>query len=350
MRRWSAGARGTGRISWCLPRSQHGKAAWGIPAEPPEPGQAESRPGRRREGPGRLSAAADLLAFLIVRFEVVPYDFSMLPADGTGAGLFLTPVPVPTGDPGALSRAAATYASAHGEIDRNRAVLAAVGGQASGQAWTGTGATAYLSASGHLTAAYTLTAAVLARGAATLRTYASELAAAQQAAHQANTAVAVPNASTSAFLAAQATYEQSATAASQASDTATAAHAQAAASPHSPAARIAADNAQSEAEQAQPAASAAATRLSTLAAQSDADRARAVALSAQARQEAQQAASKAAAGFDAASGVLAGPPARPAPGGAHGVTGSSIRAASGRTSGLSWATSDTAPRTWASMH
>jgi uncharacterized protein YukE len=177
--------------------------------------------------------------------------FPMLPADGIGAGLFLSPVPVPKGDPGALSRAATTYASAHGEIDRNRAVLAAVGSEASGQTWTGAGAAAYVSASARLAAAYTMTASALARGAATLRTYASELTAAQRITHQANTAVEVANATTSAFLAAQASYEQSAATADQASDAAATAHAQAAVNPHSPAARIAADTAQSAAEQAQ---------------------------------------------------------------------------------------------------
>ena len=222
---------------------------------------------------------------------------------------------MPQGDPAALARAAATYTAAHGEIDRGRAALVEATGQASGTAWTGVGAAAYITAGERLTAAYTVTAAALARGAVTLRIFATDLAAAQQAARRANAAVATANATAASFRTAHADYQQSATAADRASDDAVMAHAQAAGSPHSPAARLAADNAQSAADDAQSAASAAAGRMSALSAQADADRARAIALCAQAELESSQATSKAAAGFNAASGELIGKSARPV----HGV-------------------------------
>ncbi len=56
----------------------------------------------------------------------------MLPDDG-GGGLFLAPIEIPPGDPGALCAAAGTYTAAHGEIERNRAALARTVGGASGR-------------------------------------------------------------------------------------------------------------------------------------------------------------------------------------------------------------------------
>jgi len=66
----------------------------------------------------------------------------MLVSDG-GGGLFLSPIPVPPGDPAALSSGAATYTAAQGEIERDRAGLTGAASQAGGTAWTGTGAAGY---------------------------------------------------------------------------------------------------------------------------------------------------------------------------------------------------------------
>ena len=51
---------------------------------------------------------------------------------GSTGGLFLKPIPVPPGDPGALSKAAGTYTAAHGELERQQARLTGLAGQAGG--------------------------------------------------------------------------------------------------------------------------------------------------------------------------------------------------------------------------
>jgi hypothetical protein len=247
----------------------------------------------------------------------------MLVSDG-GGGLFLSPIPVPPGDPAALARGAATYTAAQGEIERNRATLVSAAGQAGGPAWTGTGASGFAEATNGLAAAYAVTSAALARGATALHGYASSLATAKETARQANAAVAVANAAASALLAAQDAASQAETAAGQADQAATTAETQAAANPHSPAAQATADSARSAATDAQSSAAGAWARVATLTTQYDADRARALGLCATAQQEASQAAARAAAGFDAAASELTGKSPGPVSGGAHGVTGGSV--------------------------
>ncbi len=248
----------------------------------------------------------------------------MLVSDGGGGGLFLSPIPVPPGDPAALAHGAATYTAAHGEIERNRAALVSAAGQAGGAAWTGTGAGGFIQATNGLAAAYAVTSAALARGAATLKSYSSALATAKETARQANAAVAVANAAATALLAAQGAASQAETAAGQAGQAATTAEAQAVANPHSPAATAAATSARSAASDAQSSAAGAWARVTALTGQYDADRARALGLCAKAQEEASQAASRAAAGFDAAASELTGQPSKPVPGGAHAVSGGSV--------------------------
>jgi hypothetical protein len=244
----------------------------------------------------------------------------MLP-DGSGSGLFLSPVPVPPGDPGALSRAAATYTAAHGELDRNRATLTSAVSQAGTAAWLGNGAVSYGAATGALAVTYAMTAATVARAATTLRAFAADLTTAQATARQANAAVAVANAAASAMLGAQAEADQAQSAAQDAAQTSATADAAATASPHSPPAQLAAQTAKTTATSAQNAASSAQGRAATLTAAWEADYSRAVTLSDQATQQAKHAASQASAGFDAAASALVGP-ATTARGGAKGVTGS----------------------------
>ena len=81
----------------------------------------------------------------------------MFPSDGGPGGFFLTPIPVPPGDPGALSSAAGKYTAAHGEIVRQQALLKGAAGQAAGAAWTGVGAANYVAATTDLVAVYGLT-------------------------------------------------------------------------------------------------------------------------------------------------------------------------------------------------
>ena len=50
----------------------------------------------------------------------------------SGGGLFLSPVEVPPGDPGALAHAAGTYTAAHGELARSHATLTGAAGLAGG--------------------------------------------------------------------------------------------------------------------------------------------------------------------------------------------------------------------------
>lgn len=244
----------------------------------------------------------------------------MIETDGGGTGLFLSPVPVPPGDPAALSHAAATYTAAHGELERNRATLTSAAAQTGGSAWSGAGATAFVSTAQELTSAYALTASALAQGAAALRGYASDLAAAKETARRANAAITETNALASALLNAQGAAEGAQASADGAAMTATDAEATAAAAPHSPTAKVAAVDARSAASDAQTAATDAWNRVNALSGQYDAARAHALSLVAQAGTEASLAASKASAGFDAAVADLVGVKPAPARGGAHGVT------------------------------
>ncbi len=86
------------------------------------------------------------------------------PSDGGPGGFFLTPIPVPPGDPGALSSAAGKYTAAHGEVVRQQALLKGAAGQAAGAAWTGVGAANYVAATTDLVAVYGLTGTALATG------------------------------------------------------------------------------------------------------------------------------------------------------------------------------------------
>jgi hypothetical protein len=242
----------------------------------------------------------------------------MLADDGSGTGLILSPVPVPQGDPAALSRAAATYTSAQGEIDRGRATLTSAAGQADGTGWAGGGAAACFSAAGNLALAYSRTAAALAQGATALRTYSATLAAAQQAAHLANSAVTATNDTAGKLITAQADAQRAQYAADEASQVSSAADAQAVANPHSPVALLAAQNARSAARDALSAAGSAVARMSALSGQYDAERSRAVTLCAQATGQASRATTQAVAALGAAATELTGPP-RPAQGGATGV-------------------------------
>jgi hypothetical protein len=248
----------------------------------------------------------------------------MLPDDGgPDGGLFLSPVPVPQGDPGALAHAAGTYTAAQGEIDRSRSTLSGAAAQASGAAWTGTGAAAYSGATTDLATVFGLTSAALAKGATALRAYSRDLATAQHTAHQANAAVAASNGAASAFLSAQAESEQAQTSAQDAATASDTAQSHATANPHSPAAATAAQDAKNTASTTQSAATAAASRLNAASARYSSARSRAVTLCSQAQQEARQAATKAASGFDAAGTELMGQQARPAAGGAAAAPGSS---------------------------
>lgn len=242
----------------------------------------------------------------------------MLVDDGPGTGLFLSPVPVPQGDPAALSRAAATYTSAQGEIDRGRATLTSAVSQADGTGWAGGGAAACFSAASKLALAYSRTASALAQGATALRMYSAGLAAAQQTAHLANNAVTVANGTARALVTAQDGAQRAQYAADEASRVSSAADAQASANPHSPAALLAAQNARSAADDALSAASTAVARMSALSGQYDAERSHAVTLCAQATEQASRATTQAVAALDAAATPLTGPP-QPAHGGATGV-------------------------------
>ena len=245
----------------------------------------------------------------------------MLPSDGGDGGLYLSAVPVPTGDPAALSHAAATYTAAHGEISRNHAALTSAASQASGPAWQGTGAASYLTAVHDLAAMYALTSAALASGATALQAYATDLKTAQDTARRANAAVTVANDAASAMMAAQRTADLSQAAAQDAADSSARADAQAAASPHSAPAHLAAANARSAAADAQATATSDAGRLSSASAAYQADRGSALRLISLAQQQASHACAKAGAAFDAATTGLAGKSVAPARGGAAGVTG-----------------------------
>jgi hypothetical protein len=244
----------------------------------------------------------------------------MLP-DGQGE-LFLATIAVPPGDPAALAAGARTYTAAHGEIERNRAALAAATEQVGGPAWQGMGASSYATFTTDLAATYGVTASGLAQGATALRSYSTALAKAQETARQANTAVGVANASAGRYLDAQATAQQAQVSADNATQAATTADDQATANPHSPSAKLAADNARSAANDAQSAADGAANQVSEAAAVYDADRARAMSLISEAQSQASHAASAASAGFDAAMAQVAGAKPHAPHGGAKGVLGS----------------------------
>jgi trimeric autotransporter adhesin len=243
----------------------------------------------------------------------------MLP-DGDG-GLFLATIAVPPGDPAALAAGSRTYAAAHGEIERNRAALAAASEQVGGPAWQGMGASSYATFTTDLAATYGVTASGLAQGATTLRTYSAALATAQETARQANAAVAVSNATASQLLDAQAAAQQAQASADNAAQAATTAEDQATASPHSSSAQLAATNARSAASDAQSAADSAANQVSVLTGTYGADRARAVSLINEAQSQASHAASAASAGFDAAVTQVAGARPHDPRGSAKGVLG-----------------------------
>lgn len=248
----------------------------------------------------------------------------MIPDDGGGSGvLFLSPIPVPPGDPGALSGAAGKYAAAHGEIERQRARLAGIAGQAGGGVWTGAGAASYVSATNDLAAVYTLTADALAKGATALHAFSADLTHAQQTARQANAAVATSNAAARAYLAAQAAAEQAQTDAEDAATASSTAQVNADANPHSVSARQAAESARTTASDKQSTADAASGRAGALLAAYEADYSRAVTLCSQAKEQARQAVTKAGAAFNAASTDLMGKSARPVRGGASAQPGGS---------------------------
>lgn len=221
-------------------------------------------------------------------------------------GLFLDPVPEPPGDPAELTRAAATYAAAHGELDRGHAMLGGVAGQTGPAGWAGAGAAAFSSATTDLAGAYSLTSAALARGAAALRGYAADLTTAKHLTTAANAAVTRVNATASALLDAQSAAQRAQASADGTASASATADAQAAASPHSPAAQAAASDARWANAQAQDAASTAWALVATLTAQHDAEYTRAATLCAQAETTAAQAAVRAAAGFEAATAALGG--------------------------------------------
>lgn len=243
---------------------------------------------------------------------------------GGGGGMFLSPIPEPPGDPGALDRAAAVYTAAHGAMQRTKTTLTGVAGEVGGNGWTGDGATNFVARATALADAYGMTAGALARGAAGLTAFARDLTVAKHTAQQANTAVATANAAASALLSAQSAAEQRQSAADQTAQAATAARAHAAANPHSPGAQTAADNAGTAASDAQSAATSAWNQVTTLTTQWQADHTRALALIAQAQGQASHASAKAATAFDAAASELAGPGPHAARGGAHGVHGGSV--------------------------
>ena len=235
----------------------------------------------------------------------------MLPsADGT-SGMFLSPVPVPPGDPAALAGAAATYTAAQGEIERSRATLTSVASQAGGAAWTGSGATGFTTSATSLASAYAVASGALAQGASALKAYAADLATAQRTARQANAAVAQANATASAVLTAQSSAQRSQAAADDAAQASATADAHATANPHSPGAQLAATSARAAASDTSATANSAWQQVSTLTGSYDAQRSHALALSAEAASQATQAASKAAAGFNAAAASLTGSKGKP---------------------------------------
>jgi hypothetical protein len=247
----------------------------------------------------------------------------MYPSDGGPGGFFLTPIPVPPGNPGALSGAAGKYTAAHGEIVRQQALLKGAAGQAAGAAWTGVGAANYVAATTDLVAVYGLTAAALAKGATALKKFSTDLNDAQKMAHTANTAVATSNAAARAYLSAQAAAQQAQTEADDAATASTTATNTANAHPHSVSAQHTADTAKTTAGDKQTSANAAASRASTLLTQYETDYSRAVTLCTQAQQKAHEAVTTAGTAFNSATTGLMGKQAKPVPGGAKPVPGGS---------------------------
>ena len=235
----------------------------------------------------------------------------MLPSDGGTGGMFLSPVPVPPGDPAALSSGAATYTAAQGEVERNRATLASVAGQAGSPAWTGAGATGFVTSASTLASAYLVASGALAQGATALKAYAADLAAAQETARQANAAVAQTNTTASALLTAQSDAETAQASANDAASASSTADVHAAANPHSPTAQVTASSARTAASDAATTASGAWQKVSMLTGTYDAQRVHTLSLSAQATSQATQAAAKAAAGFSAAATTMTAGKGRP---------------------------------------
>jgi hypothetical protein len=240
-------------------------------------------------------------------------------AGDSGTGLFLTPVTVPTGDPAALLGAAATYTAAHGQVERDRTSMTGTLSQADGAAWSGEGAIGFRFVAQALASTYEMTASALAKGASTLRTYAHDLQEAQATAHRANAAIADANRLATSLLGAQGTARGAQAAAEGKAQAATLAESQATAQPHSPIAQVTATAARSDAAQARNTATQAWNQASSLSTQYDAAAAHAQALIGQFHAQS-AAAVKAAAGFAAAAGDLAGVNTKPVKGGAHGVT------------------------------
>jgi hypothetical protein len=218
--------------------------------------------------------------------------------------MFLSPVPIPPGDPAALASGAATYTAAQGEIERSRATLASVAGPAGGPAWTGAGASGFVTSTSTLASAYAVTSGALAQGATALRAYSADLAAAQETARQANAAVAQVNATASALLTAQSDAQVAQASANDAASASATADAHATANPHSPGAQVAATSARTAASDASSAASGAWQKVTALSGTYDAQRSHALSLSAHATSQAAQAAARAAAGFSAAAASL----------------------------------------------
>jgi hypothetical protein len=242
---------------------------------------------------------------------------------GSTGGLFLQPIPVPPGDPGALSSAAGAYTAAHGEIERQQARLTRLAGQAGSTVWTGAGSAGYATATSDLAAVYALTAAALAKGATALRSFAADLTSAKQLAQQANAAVATSNSAATAYLSAQGTADSAQSDADDAATTSSTARTTAEANPHSVSAQHTADTARTAANDAQTTADAAASRASTLLTQYEADYSRAVTLCSQAQEQATQAYSRAGTALNAAGTDLMGKQASPVHGGATAVAGGS---------------------------
>ncbi|HET9893583.1 MAG TPA: hypothetical protein VFQ44_01370 [Streptosporangiaceae bacterium] len=247
----------------------------------------------------------------------------LIDGGGSTGGLFLEPVPVPPGDPGALSKAAGIYNAAQGEIERQQARLTGLAGQAGGGVWTGTGAANYVTATHELAAVYGLTGDSLAKGATALRVFSADLTNAKRLAHEANAAVATSNAAARAYLAAQNEAGKAQANADDAATTSTNAQNTANANPHSVSARHAADTARTTADDAQNAADAAASRASTLLSHYEADYSRAVTLCSQAQERARQAYSRAGTALNAAGTALMGKQVKPVRGGAHPESGGS---------------------------
>jgi hypothetical protein len=237
-------------------------------------------------------------------------------------GLFLAAIPIPPGDPGALSAAAGTYAAAHGEIDRNRAALSREVAGAGEAQWVGVGSQSFSAVASELAAAFALTSTALANSATALRNYSTALATAKATAHKANAEVQLTNQTATALLAAQAAARSSAQASSEASQQSQTAQAHATAHPHSPTAAQAAHTAQQSATDAETTANSDAAKVTALTSKYDTERAQALKLCALAKQQATTAAQDASAAFDNASlGLLDNKP-KPAKGGAEGDKGS----------------------------